>query len=156
MNRTTRFVQSEINQRLKAEGLPSLTWYDVLWSIERRGGQLRPYEVEDDVIFEQSNVSYLTKRLAEEGLIEVVDCPEDRRGKLLAITQKGRDLRARMWKIYGPMLHELLERLGAAGPREAFIAAAFDIGRRAPGQPETTAQKGKTPASRKARVPRPT
>lgn len=130
MNRTTRFVQSEINRELKSAGLPSLTWYDVLWSIERLGGHLRPFELEDDVIFEQSNVSYLTKRLAEEGLIEVDDCPEDRRGKVISITPKGRDLRARMWTIYGPMLHRLLQELGAAGHRDAFIASALSIARR--------------------------
>ena len=130
MNRTTRFVQSEINRELKSAGLPSLTWYDVLWSIERRGGSLRPFELEEDVIFEQSNVSYLTKRLAEEGLIKVGGCPEDRRGKVLTITEAGRDLRVRMWKIYGPLLHSLLKEIGPAGCRETFIAAAFNIARR--------------------------
>lgn len=126
MNRTTRLIQSEISSALKDAGLPPLKWYDLLWSLERHGGRLRPYELTQDVIFEQSNLSHLTKRLANEGLIEIVGLDSDRRGKNLQITEKGKDLRNRMWKIYGPLLHEKMHAFGNADGWKAFIETARD------------------------------
>ena len=129
MNVATRFIQSTINAALKKEGLPSLTWYDVLWSIERQGGTVRPFEVELDVIFEQSNISYLTRKLAAEGLLEFTECPEDGRGKLIRITDKGKALRKRMWKVYGPMLHELWQPIAAAETPDEMARAVRSMTR---------------------------
>ncbi|WP_420586060.1 MarR family winged helix-turn-helix transcriptional regulator [Ruegeria sp.] len=123
MNRATRRIQSDIGAALKEAGLPPLKWYDLLWSLERHGGQLRPYELADDTIFEQSNLSHLSKRLATEGLIELIEFNADRRGKVLKITQKGRELRKQMWSIYGPMLHERMRAFGAVDGWQAFIEA---------------------------------
>ncbi|CUK15426.1 MarR family protein [Ruegeria denitrificans] len=124
MNRTTRLIQSEISTALKDADLPPLKWYDLLWSLERHGGRLRPYELTQDVIFEQSNLSHLTKRLATEGLIEIVGLDSDRRGKILQITEKGKDLRKRMWEIYGPLLHEKMLAFSNADGWKAFIETA--------------------------------
>lgn len=124
MNRQTRLAHARINAALKAAGFPSLKWYDVLWSIERRGGQLRPLELEEDVIFEQSSLSHLSKRLVAEGLLEVVGCPSDRRGKFLQITPKGKELRKQMWEIYGPLLHQMMAPLAFSDGWESFIESA--------------------------------
>ncbi|WP_319546245.1 MarR family winged helix-turn-helix transcriptional regulator [Ruegeria conchae] len=126
MNRATRRIQSEISAALKEAGLPPLKWYDLLWSLERHGGQLRPFELAQDTIFEQSNLSHLSKRLAAEGLVEFVEFGSDRRGKVLKITSKGRDLRKRMWSIYGPMLHERMRAFGEVDGWRAFIEAELD------------------------------
>ena len=121
MNRQTRIIHARINAELKQAGLPSLKWYDVLWAIERRGGALRPSELEQDIVFEQSSLSHLSKRLVAEGLLMVTDYEGDRRSKLLQITPKGKDIRARMWQIYGPRLHEMMEPLAQEGGLEQFI-----------------------------------
>lgn len=126
MNRATRRIQSDIGAALKEAGLPPLKWYDLLWSLERHGGQLRPYELAQDTIFEQSNLSHLSKRLAAEGLVEFVEFGSDRRGKILKVTEKGRDLRKRMWSIYGPMLHEKMRAFGKVDGWQTFIEAAQD------------------------------
>ncbi|WP_299943183.1 MarR family winged helix-turn-helix transcriptional regulator [uncultured Ruegeria sp.] len=123
MNRATRRIQSDISAALKEAGLPPLKWYDVLWSLERHGGQLRPFELAQDTIFEQSNLSHLSKRIAAEGLIDFVELGSDRRGKVLKITEKGRDVRKRMWSIYGPMLHDRMRTFGKADGWQAFIEA---------------------------------
>ncbi len=124
MNRTTRLIQAEISAALKDAGLPPLKWYDLLWSLERQGGQLRPYELAQDTIFEQSNLSHLCRRLAAEGLIEFVSFDGDRRGKVLQITDKGKDIRNRMWAIYGPLLHKKMRAFGSADGWSAFLETA--------------------------------
>jgi DNA-binding MarR family transcriptional regulator len=121
MNRHTRLVHARVNAALKAAGLPSLKWYDVLWTIERRGGQLRPSEVEEEVVFEQSSLSHLGRRMMAEGLLQVVPCEGDGRGKLLQVTEKGRAVRAQMWQIYGPLMHEMMAPLAEPGGLERFI-----------------------------------
>ncbi len=126
MNRATRRIQSDIGAALKDAGFPPLKWYDVLWSLERHGGQLRPYELAQDTIFEQSNLSHLSKRLLAEGLVEFIESDRDRRGKVLKVTEKGRNLRKRMWSIYGPMLHERMRAFGKVDGWQAFIEAEQD------------------------------
>nr|WP_253286226.1 MarR family transcriptional regulator [Ruegeria sp. HKCCD6157] len=124
MNRTTRLIQFEISAALKDAGLPPLKWYDILWSLERHGGKLRPYELAQDTIFEQSNLSHLSRRLVAEGLITFVSFDGDRRGKVLKITDKGKELRKRMWEIYGPLLHGKMRTFGKSDGWQAFIETA--------------------------------
>ena len=97
---------------LKSEGLPPLRWYDVLWELERskRDG-LRPFEIEKTHLFEQSNLSRLLQRLVDEGLVEALEFPDDGRGKLLRITNRGRATRKRMWQVYGPLIHQYMGRV---------------------------------------------
>ena len=65
-------------------------------------------EIEKRHLFEQSNLSRLLRRLVDEGLVEVLEFPDDGRGHILRITQKGRRMRKRMWAIYGPMIHRFM------------------------------------------------
>ena len=53
----------------KANGLPPLRWYDVLWELGRARDGLRPFAREQLVIFEQSNLARLPLRLVDEGLV---------------------------------------------------------------------------------------
>ncbi len=112
LNRAQDSVYSAMDAVLKGEGLPRLRWYDVLWSIERAGGPgLRPFELEKALIFEQSNLSRLLRRMIEEGLVEESVLETDRRGRLLRITKKGRQVRKQMWTVYGPMIHAHMSKL---------------------------------------------
>ncbi|MGI9494011.1 MAG: MarR family winged helix-turn-helix transcriptional regulator [Geminicoccaceae bacterium] len=96
-----------MDSALKAKGLPPLRWYDVLWSLERaKGGGVRPFELEKLLIFEQSNLSRLLRRMIDAGLVEEAIFQDDRRGKVLGITSKGLEIRSEMWKVYGPLIHE--------------------------------------------------
>ncbi len=107
LNQVQRSIHREMELALKAEGLPPLRWYDVLWAIERvKDGGLRPVEMEKSLIFEQSNLSRLLQRMVAEGLVKESVFQDDRRGKLLSITAKGHQVRMRMWKIYGPLIHQ--------------------------------------------------
>lgn len=104
LNFAQRTIYRAIDCRLKAEGLPPLRWYDVLWELDRSRDGLRPFELERRLIFEQSNLSRLLRRTVDEGLVEERPHRKDGRGKVLHITKNGHRLRQQMWKIYGPQI----------------------------------------------------
>lgn len=107
LNRAQRSIYRSMDSALKTKGLPPLRWYDVLWALERaEGGGVRPFELEKLLIFEQSNLSRLLRRMIEAGLVEESVFQDDRRGKVLGITSKGCRVRGQMWKIYGQLIHE--------------------------------------------------
>ncbi len=107
LNRAQRSIYRSMDSALRAKGLPPLRWYDVLWALERdKGGGVRPFELEKLLIFEQSNLSRLLRRMIEAGLVVESVFQDDRRGKVLGITSKGCQTRGQMWQIYGPLIHE--------------------------------------------------
>ena len=109
LNLAQRSIYRTIDTALKSEGLPPLRWYDVLWALDRAENcGLRPFEMEKSLLFEQSNLSRLLRRIVDEGLAKVTVFEKDRRGKVLTITAKGRRVRKSMWKIYGPLIHSHL------------------------------------------------
>ena len=103
----TRLVRAEqslidkVETDLKQAGFPPLTWYDVLWELDRSPeGRLPQAQVQSRTLLAQYNLCRLADRLGDEGLIERRPCPMDGRSKHLVITDKGRALRAAMWPVY--------------------------------------------------------
>ncbi|MBB3592857.1 DNA-binding MarR family transcriptional regulator [Rhizobium sp. BK529] len=91
-----------IEADLKAAGMPPLAWYDVLWELARsQSGRLRPYEIEERTLLAQYNLSRLIDRLEKEGLVGREVFEQDGRGRWVVITDAGRQLRERMWTVYG-------------------------------------------------------
>ena len=131
LNLAQRSVYGAMDAALKARGLPPLRWYDVLWAIERAGdGGLRPFEMERSLLFEQSNLSRLLHRMTGEGLVEESVFEDDRRGKLLRITKKGRQVRKAMWQVYGPLIHEHMCGISGEGDLEDMALVLSSLIRR--------------------------
>lgn len=107
---------THVQGAMKAAKLPSLGSYDVLLELERAGEQgLRPMALERELAMPQYALSRLLARLEEMGLVERRDCPKDRRGQMVLLTEAGRDMRRRMWSVYAPALHEAIgQRLSTA------------------------------------------
>jgi len=81
--------------------LPPLAWYDVLLELERAGkAGLRPFELERALLLEQYNLSRLIDRIEREGLVERAPCPQDGRGQIVRVSERGRSMRRAMWPIY--------------------------------------------------------
>lgn len=134
INLLHRGLHRRIDAALKAEGLPPLRWYDVLWELEQEDAGLRPFEIERLVIFEQSNLSRTVQRLIEDGLVSEKPFRQDGRGKVLQITAKGRETRAQMWRIYGPMIQAHIGEVEKAHDADAVataLTALIDFERRA-------------------------
>ena len=106
LNRVRTRIYRDTERALVAAGLPKLNWYDVLWELEQHPDGLRPVRLEERLLFDQSSFSRQVMRMAEEGLLTREQAADDRRGKVLRITDKGRDIRARMWVIYRQHIDE--------------------------------------------------
>ena len=109
----TRIQQSTlitIEQALKAADLPPLTWYDVLLELERgENNQLRPLELEQQLLLTQYNLSRLLGRIEKAGYIERQICAEDARGQTIKITQAGKTMRKKMWPVYASAIQQALD-----------------------------------------------
>jgi DNA-binding MarR family transcriptional regulator len=107
--RAQRLVLAAIELDLKAAGLPSLGWYDVLLELSRAGdGRLRPYEIEERTLLAQHNLSRLLDRMDKAGLVQREVFEEDGRGRWVIITGAGRAMQARIWSVYAASLQRHL------------------------------------------------
>ncbi len=100
---------ASIEDTLKSAGLPPLAWYDALLELERAGERgLRPGELQRELLLAQYNLSRLIDRLEHAGYVRRSPCGDDGRGQVIAITAAGRDIRRRMWTVYGPAIQRAL------------------------------------------------
>ena len=105
--RARETLVAAVERDLKAAGLPPLAWYDVLLELSRAAdGRLRPFEIEKETLLAQYNLSRLLDRLAKEGLIRREPCEDDARGQWVVITEKGKALQSRTWKVYARSIQE--------------------------------------------------
>lgn len=105
--RAQRCVVLGIERAVKDAGFPPIEWYDVLWELEREGPS-RPRDVQGRLLFPQSNLSRLLDRMEAQGLVERASCKEDGRGQLVRITDKGMELRKRMWTAHAGAIQALI------------------------------------------------
>ena len=114
--RVSRQLSEKVEDALKRSSLPPLAWYDALHEIAEAGeGGIRPFLLIDRMLLVQYNVSRLLARLEGERLIEKLEVPGDGRGQTVRITEAGRDLRRRMWAVYGQAIDGLVgSKLGTA------------------------------------------
>lgn len=98
--RARHAVVSAIEADGKAAGVLPMEWYDVLLELERVEGGLRPFELEQRLLFAQYNLSRLVDRMVEAGLVRKVPCAEDKRGHILIATEAGRKQRKATWPHY--------------------------------------------------------
>lgn len=117
--RTEQTILARVEEGLKRAGFPPLEWYDVLLELDREpSGRLPQSVVQSRVLLAQYNLCRLVDRLEREGLVERQPSPEDGRSNLLNITEKGRDLRNRMWPTYAAAIQAHLgSRLSAEEAR---------------------------------------
>ncbi|MBZ9763453.1 MarR family winged helix-turn-helix transcriptional regulator [Mesorhizobium sp. CA8] len=113
--RVSRQLVERTEDALKASGLPPLAWYDVLHELAEAGeGGLRPFELIDRILLAQYSVSRLLARLEVDGLIEKLPVSDDGRGQTVRITASGREMRRRIWAIYGASIADQIgDRLSA-------------------------------------------
>jgi DNA-binding MarR family transcriptional regulator len=99
--RVQQNLQSAVEKDLKTAGYPPLAWHDALLELSRAPrGELRPVELEKQMLMPQYSMSRLVDRLVEAELVERKTCPVDARGQFVAITPAGRAMQKRMWETY--------------------------------------------------------
>lgn len=116
LNKTHRAIHRAIEAALREQNLPSLKWYDVLWSVESAGPDgVRPFELENELLFEQSNLSRTLRKMVETGYLSEGSFARDRRGKILRITEQGRCVRNRIWAVYGREIQHHIGQIKSDG-----------------------------------------
>jgi DNA-binding MarR family transcriptional regulator len=96
-----------IEGELKQAGFPPLAWYDVLLELKRQpGGRLTPRGLEQEMLFEQYNLSRLLDRMEVESLVRRIPYPGDKRRQLIEITDEGRSLQKRIWPVYAAAIEQ--------------------------------------------------
>ena len=98
--RASQSVVGAIETDLKQAGFPPLDWYDVLLELERAGGARRPREIAKHTLFARYSVTRLVDRMERDGLVVRNACPDDARGQVVQLTDRGRRLRSQMWPVY--------------------------------------------------------
>jgi DNA-binding MarR family transcriptional regulator len=94
-------VLNAVEHDLKKAGFPPLAWYDALLELSRApAGELRPVELEKQMLLPQYSTSRLIDRLVDEGLAARRECKVDKRGQFVEITEAGRELQKKMWSAY--------------------------------------------------------
>src|SRR5260370_5209418 len=106
-----RRVQSRVldcgEQDLKKAGFPPLAWYDALLELSRApSGEMRPVELEKQMLLPQYSTSRLIDRLVDEGLAARRECKIDKRGLFVEITEAGRELQKKMWNAYSAAIEQ--------------------------------------------------
>ena len=106
--RARHAVVSAVEADGKAAGALPVEWYDVLWDLERHDEGVRPFELEQRLLFAQYNLSRLIERLVEAGLVRREVCPTDKRGQMLFITDAGKKARKATWPHYARAVNQHL------------------------------------------------
>ena len=100
-------VLDAVEQDLKKAGFPPLAWYDALLELSRApSGELRPVELEKQMLIPQYSTSRLIDRLVDEGLAARRECKIDKRGQFVEITEAGRELQKKMWSAYSAAIEK--------------------------------------------------
>jgi len=75
----------------------TLREYDVLYNLTRfSGNRLRLHELNEHILLDQSSLSRLVERMEADGLVTRMSDPTDRRGTVIAITERGLTLQREM------------------------------------------------------------
>ncbi|MEZ5833874.1 MAG: helix-turn-helix domain-containing protein [Dongiaceae bacterium] len=106
--RARHAVVSAVETDAKEAGVLPVEWYDVLWDLERHEDGVRPFELEQRLLFAQYNLSRLIDRMVEAGLVKKVACPSDKRGHMLFATDAGRKARKATWPHYARAVNKHL------------------------------------------------
>lgn len=89
--RTYSVLMDRLEDELRSEGGLPLAWFDVLAQLQDApDGRMRMQDLADSVLLSKSGLTRLVDRMANEGLLDRVSCPADRRVVYAATTTKGR------------------------------------------------------------------
>ena len=125
LNVAHKQVVQAFERELKRNGLPPVYWYEVLRNLELNPQGLRQNELQTMSLYTQVNLSRNVKGMVEQGFVKQTKAENDGRGRVLTLTEKGAEMRVRMWEIYsGLMVSEIEDRV----PKD--IAPAFIKGLR--------------------------
>ncbi|WP_066374602.1 MarR family winged helix-turn-helix transcriptional regulator [Herbidospora mongoliensis] len=101
-------LQHHVEQQLRDEGGLSAVQFQLLARLAHAPGALTMTELADGVVYSRSGLTYQAGLLEKAGLIERGPSPGDERAVQVAITDKGRDLVARVLPGHAEGVRDML------------------------------------------------
>lgn len=110
-------VTDRVQRALAAADLPPLSWFEVLWAIQRSPtGRPRMSELAEWLTLSRGGITKLVDRLEEAGYLDRVTCADDRRSLQAELTPAGEKILQEMQAVYET---EVERHLGMLTPEEA-------------------------------------
>lgn len=89
MLKATRRVELEVRERLRVDYDTTLPRFDVLAALARHPEGLKLSDLSKDLMVSNGNVTVVVDRLAQDGLVERLPVPGDRRAWQVRLTEAG-------------------------------------------------------------------
>lgn len=88
----TELMRQQLHRELQAAHGMTIADYEVLVQLsEREGRQMRMSELAGRIAASKSRLSHQVARMERAGLVRRLDCPDDARGVIAELTDKGMD-----------------------------------------------------------------
>ncbi len=110
--RATNHIEAQIRRRLRDDHETTLPRFDVLAALFRHPEGLKMSELSRYLKVSNGNVTGIVERLTEEGLVQRVSVPGDRRANLASLTQAGHEVFTNLASEHELWINELLGRIG--------------------------------------------
>ena len=124
--KVVRGIEHQLRDNLRRDFETTLPRFDVLAALSRHADGLKMSRLSGVLRVSNGNVTGIADRLGEEGLVERVPVPGDRRAMILRITPAGAREFARQAQAHEDWINELLGDVPAAEARAmAARLAAF-------------------------------
>lgn len=88
----TTLLFDRLDDDLRRTANLSLTEYEILVRLSERDGQLRMAQLADALAHSRSRVTHTIRRMEAAGLVERTSSPDDGRGVIASLTDKGMEL----------------------------------------------------------------
>ncbi|WP_372992774.1 MarR family winged helix-turn-helix transcriptional regulator [Sulfitobacter sp.] len=115
--RLTRHVDGHLRDKLRVDFKTTLPRFDVMAALSRHPEGLKMSQLSGVLRVSNGNVTGIADRLADEGLVERVPVPGDRRAMTLRLTAAGNLEFARQATAHEGWINEMLSGISAADAR---------------------------------------
>jgi len=121
----TTLLFDRLDDDLRRDHDISLVEYEILVRLSERDGQMRMAALADALAHSRSRVTHTVTRMEKAGLVQRSSSPEDGRGILATLTDKGHDLLVRAAPTHVAGVRSHLVDLAAGSDFEA-VGRVFD------------------------------
>ena len=122
--KVVRGIEGELRENLRRDHNTTLPRFDVMSALSRHPDGLKMSKLSGVLRVSNGNVTGIADRLSEEGLVERVAVPGDRRATVLRLTSEGQREFARQAAEHERWVDEILSGVSAADARD--IAARLN------------------------------
>ncbi|QIG45753.1 MarR family transcriptional regulator [Nocardioides anomalus] len=116
----TTLLFDRLDEDLRRAHDISLVEYEILVRLSERDGQMRMAALADALAHSRSRVTHTVTRMEKQGLVQRSSSPEDGRGILATLTEKGHDLLVRAAPSHVTGVREHLVDLASDADFEAL------------------------------------